>query len=97
MATTGQKWGYGLPDQAQTQPLQPAEPEPAAPPRFKHLRGNLTGGFSAAVLTIPVSMGYGMLALAPLGDYVAQCVLADWCRVVLRCFTRFSCANTTML
>ncbi len=99
MATTGQKWGYGLPDQAQTQPLQPAESAPAARPRFKNLRGNLTGGFSAAVLTIPVSMGYGMLALAPLGpDYVAHGVLAGLYAVVCGCFTALLLgANTTMI
>jgi MFS superfamily sulfate permease-like transporter len=32
------------------------------------LKGDLVGGVTSAVLTVPVSMGYGVLALAPLGD-----------------------------
>jgi MFS superfamily sulfate permease-like transporter len=32
------------------------------------LKGDLAGGATSAVLTVPVSMGYGVLALAPLGD-----------------------------
>jgi MFS superfamily sulfate permease-like transporter len=32
------------------------------------LKGDLAGGVTSAVLTVPVSMGYGVLALAPLGD-----------------------------
>jgi SulP family sulfate permease len=41
------------------------------------LRGDIAGGVSAGVLTIPVSMGYGILALQPLGDaYVSYGVVA---------------------
>ena len=41
------------------------------------LKGDLAGGISAGVLTIPVSMGYGVLALQPLGDgYVSHGVVA---------------------
>ena len=41
------------------------------------LKGDLAGGVSAGVLTIPVSMGYGILALQPLGDgYVSHGVIA---------------------
>jgi SulP family sulfate permease len=41
------------------------------------LKGDLAGGVSAGVLTIPVSMGYGILALQPLGDgYVSYGVVA---------------------
>jgi len=41
------------------------------------LKGDLAGGVSAGVLTIPVSMGYGVLALQPLGDgYVSHGVVA---------------------
>ncbi len=41
------------------------------------LKGDLTGGVAVAVLTIPVSMGYGLLALQPLGDgYVSHGVMA---------------------
>jgi MFS superfamily sulfate permease-like transporter len=99
MADAGQKWGYGLPDQAQAPLPRPAEPAPAAPARFKHLRGDLAGGFSAAVLNIPISMGYGMLALAPLGpEYVAYGVLAGLYAVVCGGFTALILgANTTMI
>src|SRR5262245_4605432 len=42
-----------------------------------HLKGDVAGGVTAAVLTIPVSMGYGILALQPLGDaYVSYGVVA---------------------
>ncbi|HET8577693.1 MAG TPA: SulP family inorganic anion transporter [Methylomirabilota bacterium] len=41
------------------------------------LRGDLAGGITAAILTIPVSMGYGLLALHVLGDqYVSYGILA---------------------
>lgn len=95
---TGQQWGYGLPDQAQTRHAT----TPAAPPRatrWQHLRGDLTGGFSAALLNIPVSMGYGMLALAPLGpDYIGHGVLAGLYACVCGGFTALLLgANTTMI
>jgi anti-anti-sigma factor len=42
-----------------------------------HLKGDLAGGVTAAILTIPVSMGYGILSLASLGDqYVSYGLLA---------------------
>ncbi len=93
-----QHWGFGLPDQAQADRPR-GEDAPAAAPRFRHLRGDLTGGFSAAILNIPVSMGYGMLALAPLGpDYVAYGVLAGLYAVVCGGFTAWLLgANTTMI
>ena len=41
------------------------------------IKGDIAGGVSAGVLTIPVSMGYGILALQPLGDrYVSYGVVA---------------------
>jgi anti-anti-sigma factor len=41
------------------------------------VKGDVAGGFTAAVLIVPVSMGYGILALSPLGDgFVAHGVLA---------------------
>ncbi|HET7777919.1 MAG TPA: SulP family inorganic anion transporter, partial [Rudaea sp.] len=78
MQPAKQQWGYGLPDQAHTQRTDTAAPPTGKEPsRFQNLRGDLTGGFAAAILNIPVSMGYGMLALAPLGpDYVGHGVLA---------------------
>src|SRR5215475_1753971 len=40
-------------------------------------RGDLAGGVTSAILTLPVSMGYGILAFYPLGDaYVSYGVLA---------------------
>lgn len=40
-------------------------------------RGDVSGGVTSAVLTIPVSMGYGILALYPLGEhYVSYGLLA---------------------
>jgi SulP family sulfate permease len=40
-------------------------------------RGDISGGVTAAVLTIPVSMGYGILAMYPLGEqYVSHGLLA---------------------
>ena len=32
------------------------------------IRGEVVGGATAAILSIPVSMGYGVLALHALGD-----------------------------
>jgi len=41
------------------------------------VRGDLGGGLSAGALTIPVSMGYGLLALQPLGEqYVSYGIAA---------------------
>ncbi|HSE04106.1 MAG TPA: SulP family inorganic anion transporter, partial [Methylomirabilota bacterium] len=41
------------------------------------LKGDLAGGTTSAILTVPVSMGYGVLALLPLGDqYISVGVLA---------------------
>jgi MFS superfamily sulfate permease-like transporter len=41
------------------------------------LKGDLAGGATSAILTVPVSMGYGVLALLPLGDqYISVGILA---------------------
>jgi SulP family sulfate permease len=41
------------------------------------LKGDVAGGATSAVLTVPVSMGYGVLALQPLGDeYIPVAILA---------------------
>lgn len=75
--TTRQQWGYGLPDQAHAPPPVPVAAPGAGPGWLRHLGGDLMGGLTAALLTIPVSMGYGILALSPLGDsYIATAVLA---------------------
>ena len=40
-------------------------------------KGDIAGGISGGLLTIPVSMGYGIRALQPLGDrYVSYGVVA---------------------
>jgi len=44
---------------------------------LSHVKGDVAGGFTAAVLIVPMSMGYGILALSPLGDaFVPQGLLA---------------------
>lgn len=54
------------------------------PHRLSHLQGDLAGGVTSAVLTIPVSMGYGMLALYALGDqYVSYGILAGLFSAIL--------------
>jgi len=41
------------------------------------LKGDISGGVTAGVLTIPVSMGYGLLALQPLGEgYLSYGIVA---------------------
>lgn len=41
------------------------------------LKGDVMGGISSALLTVPMSMGYGVLALLPLGDqYLSVAILA---------------------
>jgi sulfate permease, SulP family len=50
----------------------------------KSLKGDIAGGVSAGVLTIPVSMGYGILALQPLGErYVSYGVVAGLLSAIL--------------
>jgi len=98
-AGSGQQWGYGLPDQPRT-PAQAAGATVARRvPRLADLRGDLMGGATAALLTIPVSMGYGLLALSPLGEgYVATAVLAGLYAAVLGCLIAVLLgANTTMI
>src|SRR4051812_15884202 len=89
-SATRQQWGYGLPDQAP----QKTRPQPAPPTTagrlglLRHLRGDFTGSFAAAVLTIPVSMGYGLLALSALGDSVVpNAILAGLYAPVFGCLT----------
>lgn len=52
------------------------------------LRGDLAGGLSAGALTIPVSMGYGLLALQPLGEqYVSYGIAAGLFSAIVVLFT----------
>ena len=57
------------------------------------------GGFTAAVLTIPVSMGYGLLALSALGDaHIPTAILAGLYAPVFGCIVAVLLgANTTMI
>ena len=52
---------------------------------FTSLRNDIAGGATAALLTIPSSMGYGVLALQSLGDqYLSQAVLAGlYCAIIM--------------
>lgn len=100
MATSGQQWGFGLPDQAHQPERSAAPPRPAAlAQRLAALRGDVLGGVTAAVLTVPVSMGYGLLALAPLGDsFTATAILAGLLAPILGCVTAVLLgANTTII
>ena len=62
-------------------------------------RGDISGGFTAAVLAIPVSMGYGILALSPLGDsYLAHAVLAGLISAIIVPITAVAVgADTTIV
>ena len=85
--------GYGLPDQPEhTASLRAAG-------RWASLRGDLAGGFAAAVLTIPVSMGYGVLAVSALGDsYISIGVLAGLYAAICGCVVAVLVgAKTTMI
>ena len=44
---------------------------------FSNLKGDLSGAVSAAIVTLLISLGYGLIAFAPLGaDYASHAVLA---------------------
>lgn len=52
------------------------------------LRGDIAGGVSAGILVIPLSMGYGLLALQPLGDgYVSYGILAGLLSAIVVLFS----------
>src|SRR3954469_2217672 len=95
MSVVQQKWGYGLPDQADH---RPAIASSAGAPS-QHFRGDIIGGVTAAMLSIPVSMGYGLLAFSALGEaYVPQALLAGLYAPVFGCLVAFLLgANTTMI
>src|SRR5688572_1983868 len=100
MSISRQQWGYGLPDQAH--PRAAAAPvSPRGLPRrgLASLRGDLVGGLTAAAVTIPISMGYGLLALSSLGDaYVAHAILAGLYAPIFGCAVAVLLgANTTMI
>jgi anti-anti-sigma factor len=98
--TTRQQLGYGLPDQAYAPQAPPAAADSAVrSPWLRHARGDLAGGLIAALLTIPVSIGYGLLALSPLGESaVPHAILAGLYAPVFGCLVAVLLgANTTMI
>jgi len=51
-------------------------------------RGDLAGGLSAGILTVPLSIGYGLLALQPLGDgYISYGILAGLLSAIVVLFS----------
>jgi MFS superfamily sulfate permease-like transporter len=93
------KWGFGLPDQVVLQPATRPGRQPGAGGTWSHLRGDLVGGFAAAVLTIPISMGYGLLAFSSLGEaLMPQAILAGLYAPVCGCLVALLLgARTTMI
>lgn len=96
MQSSEQKWGLGLPDQA---PRKADQPKVGGSGRLRHLRGDLIGGFTSAIAGIPIAMGYGMLALSPLGaDFISYGVLAGLYAVICGGIVAVLLgANTTMI
>ena len=97
MANVDQRWGYGLPNQALVAPAVARAGERAS--WLRNLRGDLMGGFTAALLTIPISVGYGLLALAPLGESaIPSAILVGLYAPVAGCIVAALLgANTTMI
>ena len=51
--------------------------QPSSTTTFERLRGNALGGVTAAILSVPTCVGFGILALAPLGaEFIQHGVLA---------------------
>lgn len=94
--SAGEASGPGRPDQA---PHQTDQPKVVADGRLQHWRADLIGGFTAAVAGMPTAMGYGMLALSPLGaDFVSHGVLAGLYAVICGGIVAVLLgANTTMI
>jgi anti-anti-sigma factor len=103
MTTLNQRsWGYGLPDQVEPPGVQPdaaATPQTGGRPWLRHLRGDFVGALAAVIMTIPTSMGYGLLALSSLGDAVVpQAILAGLYAPIFGCIVAVLLgANTTMI
>ncbi|NBR28641.1 MAG: hypothetical protein EBT83_09575, partial [Betaproteobacteria bacterium] len=90
-----------MPDQAE--PPTPApervSAENSAKPWLRHLKGDMVGGIAAAIMTIPISMGYGLLALSPFGEaMVPTAILAGLYAPIFGCLVALLLgANTTMI
>jgi len=75
-----QQIGLGLPDQA------PSKAEGRASGRFATLRGDVYGGITAGLISVPASMGYALLAFAPLGTaFFPEAVRAGLVAIVVGC------------
>ena len=100
MTSTQRTWCYGLPDQAEPAARHAEDAaQSAAHPWLRHLRGDVVGGVAAAILTIPISMGYGLLALSAFGDAaVPTAILAGLYAPIFGCLVAVLLgANTTMI
>jgi anti-anti-sigma factor len=60
-----------VPDNLDTPGVRDACSRQPGTPTMRRLLGDLKGGSAAAMLTIPISMGFGMVALAPFGHDMA--------------------------
>ena len=54
---------------------------------FSNIKGDLSGALSAAIITLPMSIGYGIIAYSPLGlDFAPAAALLGIYSAVLCCF-----------
>lgn len=54
---------------------------------FSNITGDLSGALSAAIITLPMSIGYGIIAYSPLGmDFAPAAALLGIYSAVLCCF-----------
>jgi len=87
-----QQIGLGLPDQA------PARAEDGPSGRLATLRGDVYGGITAGLISVPASMGYALLAFAPLGEaFFAQAVRAGLVAIVIGCLMAVLLGGRTTL
>ena len=64
---------------------------------IRHIKGDLSGALSAAVITLPISIGYGMLVYAPLGvAFSPQGALAGVYAAVFAGFVAALCGGTSI-
>ena len=64
---------------------------------FSHLKGDLSGGLTAAIITLPMSIGYGLLAFAPLGlAFAPQAAMLGVTTAVIAGFLAALCGGTTI-
>ena len=65
--------------------------------RFNHIKGDISGALSAMVITLPISIGYGMLVYAPLGvEFAPQGALAGIYAAVFAGFVAALCGGTSI-